>query len=110
VAPLSWMVQRDVEVGRRHLNFSEWDRVQENAKDAPEELLEGEMPLALYRWTHREVALSLNERHALVSGLRRTLDIAPSVTQRQRSSLERWLSQAGAELSFGIVQSTNPRW
>lgn len=27
VAPASWLVYRDVVEGRRHLNFSEWDRV-----------------------------------------------------------------------------------
>ena len=29
VAPISWLVQRDVEEGREELNFSEWDREQE---------------------------------------------------------------------------------
>ena len=110
VAPFSWMVQYDVDTGRRHLNFSEWDKKQQNAKDAPEELLEGEMPLPLYRWTHREGALTENERHALVSGLRRTLELGPTAaSQKNRGALERWLVQASTELQFGIVQNTK-RW
>ncbi len=24
IAPMSWLIQRDVEEGRQHLNFSEW--------------------------------------------------------------------------------------
>src|SRR5215216_1353338 len=28
VAPVSWLTQRDVDEGRRELNFSEWDRQQ----------------------------------------------------------------------------------
>src|SRR3984957_3077392 len=33
VAPVSWLVQRDVNGGRTHLNFSEWDKPQRHAKD-----------------------------------------------------------------------------
>ena len=34
VAPVSWLLQRDVNGGRSHLNFTEWDRPQRHAKDA----------------------------------------------------------------------------
>ena len=44
MAPVSWLIQRDVAKGRAVLNFSEWQRPQEKAKEAAEEVLEGEMP------------------------------------------------------------------
>ena len=31
IAPVSWLVQRDVDEGRRKLNYSEWDRGQREA-------------------------------------------------------------------------------
>src|SRR5260221_13711084 len=33
VAPSSWLVQWDVDQGRSHLNFTEWQREQRHAKD-----------------------------------------------------------------------------
>ncbi len=69
VAPLSWLIQKDVVDGRRHLNFSEWDRPQKNAKEASEELKDGEMPPALYLPLHSEAKLSAAEKAELMTGL-----------------------------------------
>src|SRR5487761_1904633 len=44
VAPVSWLVQRDVNGGRAHLNFTQWDRPQRHAKDVAEEVKTGDMP------------------------------------------------------------------
>jgi len=33
IAPVSWLVRRDVNGGRSHLNFTEWERAQKHAKD-----------------------------------------------------------------------------
>src|ERR1700720_2261256 len=33
VAPVSWLVQNDVDGGRGHLNFTEWDRPQGHPTD-----------------------------------------------------------------------------
>jgi len=38
VAPVSWLTQRDVNGGRSHLNFSEWNKVQRHAGHAAEEI------------------------------------------------------------------------
>ena len=73
VAPVSWLIQRDVVEGRAVLNFSEWQRPQEEAKEAAEEVLEGEMPLALYKLTHAHARLSAPERERLARGLERSL-------------------------------------
>ena len=70
VAPMSWLVQRDVDEGREHLNFSEWDRPQRHAKDAAEELAEGEMPPWFYLPLHAEARLSDAEKAELIAGLK----------------------------------------
>ncbi|MBM3944935.1 MAG: cytochrome C, partial [SAR202 cluster bacterium] len=64
IAPVSWLVYKDVVDGREHLNFSEWDRRQE-ADEAAEAVLEGEMPAGMYTWTHPDVRLSAADRAAL---------------------------------------------
>jgi hypothetical protein len=48
VAPISWLLQRDVDTGRAELNLSEWNREQDEAKDAAESVAEGEMPPLRY--------------------------------------------------------------
>ena len=73
VAPVSWLVQRDVSQGRAVLNFSEWQRLQEEATEAAEEVLEGEMPLRIYRLMHAHARLSAADRERLGRGLERTL-------------------------------------
>ena len=44
VAPVSWLLQRDVNEGRSHLNFTEWDRPQKHAKDVAEQVKEARCP------------------------------------------------------------------
>ncbi len=71
VAPVSWLVQRDVDEGRRHLNFSNWGRIHE-ADEIPEVVIEGEMPPAQFLIMHPEARLAQAERDALISGLQAT--------------------------------------
>lgn len=73
LAPVSWLVWNDVQEGREHLNFSEWDREQRDADEAPEEVEEGAMPLPIYLRTHPEARLSPEEKDALVRGLKASL-------------------------------------
>ena len=73
VAPVSWLIQRDVSEGRAVLNFSEWQRPQEEATEAAKEALEGEMPLRIYRLMHAHARLSAADRKKLARGLERTL-------------------------------------
>jgi hypothetical protein len=72
-APVSWLVAHDVAEAREHLNFSEWDREQDDADEAAEEVAEGEMPLRRYLFVHPEARLSAAERAELVRGLEATL-------------------------------------
>jgi hypothetical protein len=82
VAPVSWLVRHDVDEGRAVLNFSEWHRPQEEAKDASEEVLEREMPPAAYQLMHAHARLSATERERLASGLARTIGIPPKHAAR----------------------------
>ncbi len=69
IAPISWLVQHDVDEGRSKLNFSEWDKPQEEAHEAAETVREGEMPLWYYTITHGDAKLSDAEKQELVQGL-----------------------------------------
>ena len=80
IAPVSWLVQHDVSEGRAALNFSEWNRPQQEAKDAPEEVLEREMPPLAYRLMHAHARLSAADRERLASGLAKTVGSMASAT------------------------------
>lgn len=72
IAPISWLVQHDVDEGRDHLDFSAWDQGARHADDAAEEVEDGEMPPAIYLLGHPQARLDESERAALVQGLRAT--------------------------------------
>ena len=76
VAPVSWLIRHDVDEGRAMLNFSEWQRPQEEAVESAEVVIEGEMPPAIYVWMHSEARLSDAEQDQLVRGLALTLGAA----------------------------------
>lgn len=71
------LVTSDVHRGRCHMNFSHWDRGNEDAWEAAEKLLEGEMPLPMYARAHAEARLTDEERAALAAGFERTFDLDP---------------------------------
>ena len=84
VAPASWVIQRDVVVGRAVLNFSEWQKPQKEAHEAAEKLAEGEMPLFAYTLMHANARLTDAQRTRLVSGLERTLARVERVEEHDR--------------------------
>jgi hypothetical protein len=70
VAPQSWLIQRDVDGGRRALNFSRWDRPQDvGTGDVVEAVSSGGMPPWYYTILHSRSRLSEAERRQLVDGL-----------------------------------------
>jgi len=69
VAPMSWLVQRDVEEGRSHFNISEWGRDKNHGDDAAKMVRESEMPPWFYLPAHSEARLSDAEREEFVAGL-----------------------------------------
>jgi hypothetical protein len=68
IAPVSWVVQRDVYRARDKLNFTDWDRSQQIEK-APDLVRSGEMPLPQYLLAHPEARLTPEERESLARGL-----------------------------------------
>lgn len=68
IAPVSWLVQRDVEEGREALNWSV-PGGDEEAGESAETVREGEMPPWIYTLTHPAANLSGADRQALIDGL-----------------------------------------
>jgi hypothetical protein len=73
VAPVSWLLQRDVNGGRSHLNFTEWDRPQQHAKDVLTEVKQGDMPPWFYLPMHPNAKLTDAEKQALMEGAEKSL-------------------------------------
>ncbi len=73
IAPVSWLIQRDVDEGREHFNVSMWDAQSVNkGRDAAGEVSDGEMPPWFYVIGHPEAKLSDSEKMQLVRGLTAT--------------------------------------
>jgi Haem-binding domain len=82
VAPVSWLVQRDVESGRATLNFSEWDKAQDtDISDVVEAVQGGSMPPFYYSWmpNHPGARLSQSEKDAFIRGLEATFKASPPI-------------------------------
>ena len=72
IAPVSWLVQRDVDEGRKHLNFSTWTAGQ--GAQAPFMVESGQMPPFQYLLAHPEANLSDAEKAAFIQALTATLN------------------------------------
>lgn len=72
VAPMSWLVQRDVDKGRSKLNFSDLQAAGDEIEELGEVVLEGEMPKPIYLPTHPEARLTQAERNQLAQGFANT--------------------------------------
>lgn len=69
IAPVSWLVQHDVDEGRQKFNVSVLSR---GSDEAAEKVADGKMPLAIYTLLHPEANLSVSEKQELIQGLRAT--------------------------------------
>jgi len=70
VAPVSWVIARDVHEGRAALNFSTWNRLSakkqaEAMHESWKEVAEGEMPTWFYLALHPEARLSSADQSVL---------------------------------------------
>jgi heme-binding protein len=72
-APVSWLVVDDVNTGRKHINFQDWE-AQENPKEAAEHLglickeaRTKDMPPLSYRLIHKDSRLSNEDTERLCS-------------------------------------------
>ncbi len=71
IAPISWLVQRDVNEGRDELNWSKWGPESEGDESA-ETVLEGSMPPRKYTLLHPDARLTNQEIASLAAGLEAT--------------------------------------
>ena len=87
IAPVSWLIYRDVSLGREHFNFSEWDvhpslpqgegegEEHQHGAEVIEEVLEADtMPPRTYLLLHPEARLSAEEKQILIDGLTKASD------------------------------------
>ena len=70
VAPVSWLVVNDVNEGREHLNFSQWQSYSgedkaEDIEEIWEDVEEGEMPSWYYLPLHPEARLSDKDKETI---------------------------------------------
>jgi hypothetical protein len=74
VAPISWLIFRDVAAGRRRLDFSDWKNIRlREPGEIASAITEGEMPPLQYLLIHRTARLSTTEKTLLINGLLKTL-------------------------------------
>ena len=73
VAPMSWVVEYDVEKAREIVNFSEWGKHQPLAPYSAHSVAARGMPPAKYKVAHPEADLTQEETLDLIHGLERTL-------------------------------------
>ncbi len=71
VAPMSWLIQRDVQEGREKLNWSEWTNPSRE-NESVETLREGSMPPRVYTLIHSEARLTDQEVQTLIAGMEAT--------------------------------------
>lgn len=83
VAPMSWLVERDVNTGRRHLNFSQWNQPQRHARDVAVQVGSGSMPLWFYLPMHPAARLSGAEKQELIAGAAASLGAQASPRTKQ---------------------------
>ncbi len=67
VAPMSFLAAKDVNDGRRHLNFSEWDGNNESKykEEIWEEIRDEKMPPWQYKIMHSDAKLSQEEKNII---------------------------------------------
>ena len=88
VAPISWLLQNDVNGGRSHLNFTEWDKPQRHAKDVDDEVTKGDMPPWFYLPMHPAARLSPADKQALIDGAAKSLGSQSALEPPQKASVQ----------------------
>ena len=73
IAPVSWLIQHDVEEGRSRLNFTEWNQPQREVENAARQVQRGAMPPSYYGIMHPTANLTPDEKQALFQGLQTSL-------------------------------------
>ncbi|MCB0476087.1 MAG: heme-binding domain-containing protein [Flavobacteriaceae bacterium] len=71
VAPVSWLVAKDVREGREHVNFSNWQVLEltkkaEHLENMIDEIKDGEMPMSIYTAIHQDARLSEEQQKLII--------------------------------------------
>ncbi len=72
IAPVSWLISRDVNEGRRKFNVSEWGVRENEGEEAVELVRSGEMPPWFYLPLHPTARLNDPEKQSFLNGLAAT--------------------------------------
>ncbi len=70
IAPLSWLISKDVIDGRKHLNFSEWEKLFSEKrtklkKEIWDQINQEEMPLNIYTYLHLKAKLDMIQKNII---------------------------------------------
>ncbi|MCX7976714.1 MAG: heme-binding domain-containing protein [Bellilinea sp.] len=88
IAPVSWLISRDVNEGRRKLNVSEWG-VRENEADEAVKLVQnGEMPPWFYLPLHPQARLNSAQKQTFLNGLAATFGSENEINSQKIESEE----------------------
>jgi ABC-type transport system involved in multi-copper enzyme maturation permease subunit len=116
LAPLSWVVQHDVDSGRAALNLSEFDAPQPRAQLAAARVLDGSMPPAWSGVVDSRMQLTDSERATLARGLQASFNTLPSTDVPGNSSSDTFgllaivaIIVAAAALAFAVVDRRQSR-
>jgi mono/diheme cytochrome c family protein len=82
VAPVSWLVQNDVDGGRDHFDVSRWDQPQPGVDEVVGQVEGKGMPPLQYKVIHSGGRLSSSERAQLADWLRRLYASDPPAATR----------------------------
>ena len=82
VAPVSWLIERDVRKGREELNLSTWNRYStkqqiKKMKESWDQVSDGDMPPWFYLLPHPDARLSKNDLAALETWSRSIVNDKP---------------------------------
>ena len=74
VAPVSWMIERNVNLGREEVNFSNWasyrsSRAMHKLEESYKQVKHDHMPVLAYTWMHPQARLSDVEKNKLLNWL-----------------------------------------
>lgn len=74
IAPASWLIAYDVQAGRAHFNFSEWNTNPGNLNEMIENINSGEMPPIQYWIVHPSSRLNAQQKADFIQGLKATFN------------------------------------
>ena len=69
IAPASWLVTNDVNGGREHLNFSEWNKPQPPLDEVLHAIEGGDMPPLKYTLPHPNARLDAQSKKRLIAAI-----------------------------------------